>query len=104
MKRALSPSLNSTGIGAAAAAIYAAVQMIVNLAGHKSGYGFDPQVMLAALGAAWFLYARFVVTPVADPRDGNGKPLIGLQSTMADVQRAAAASSNVTVIPPEPKP
>jgi hypothetical protein len=35
----------------------------------------DPQVIVAALGAAAFLYARFKVTPVADPKDGNGQPL-----------------------------
>jgi hypothetical protein len=36
----------------------------------------DPQVIVAALGAAAFLYARFKVTPVADPKDGNGQPLV----------------------------
>ena len=35
----------------------------------------DPQVIIAAVGAAAFLYARFKVTPVADPKDGNGAPL-----------------------------
>ena len=40
------------------------------------GHGvIDPQVIVAALAAAAFLYARFKVTPVADPRDGNGQPL-----------------------------
>src|SRR6266704_3684451 len=62
LKRALTPATNPAGLGSSAAAIYAAVVM-------------DPQVILAALGAAAFLYARFKVTPVADPRDGNGVPL-----------------------------
>jgi len=75
MKRALSPSTNATGIGAAAAAIYAAVVMIWNLVNHKGAYGFDPQVIVAALGAAAFLYTRFKVTPIKDPKDGNSKPL-----------------------------
>lgn len=75
MKRALSPSTNPTGIGAAAAAIYAAVVMVWN-ATHHQGV-IDPQVIVAALGAAAFLYTRFRVTPLADPRDGNGNPLHG---------------------------
>ena len=73
MKRALSPSLNPTGLGSAAAAIYAAVIMIVH-ATHHQGV-IDPQVVIAALAAAGFLYSRFKVTPVADPKDGNGQPL-----------------------------
>ena len=73
MKRALAPSLNPTGLGSAAAALYAAVVMIWN-ATHHQGV-IDPQVIVAALAAAAFLYSRFKVTPVADPKDGNGTPL-----------------------------
>jgi hypothetical protein len=73
VKRALSPSLNPTGLGSAAAAVYAAVVMIVNAANHHTV--IDPQVVIAAITAAAFLYSRFKVTPVADPRDGNGTPL-----------------------------
>lgn len=73
MKRALTPALNPTGISSAAAALYAAVVMIWN-ATHHQGV-IDPQVIVAGLAAAAFLYARFKVTPVADPKDGNGNPL-----------------------------
>ena len=73
MKRALSPNLNPTGIGSAAAAVYAAAVMIWNATHHHAV--IDPQVIIAAIGAAAFLYSRFKVTPVADPRDGNGQPL-----------------------------
>lgn len=73
MKRALAPSLNPTGLGSAAAAVYAAVVMIFNAAHHHGV--IDPQVIIAALAAAWLLYTRLKVTPVADPRDGNGQPL-----------------------------
>ena len=73
MKRALSPTLNPTGIGSAIAAIYAAAVMIINAVNHHGI--IDAQVVVAALSAAAFLYARFKVTPVADPRDGNGTPL-----------------------------
>jgi hypothetical protein len=79
VKRVLSPALNPTGIGAAAAAIYAAVVMIYHAA-HHAGV-IDPQVLVAAAGAAAFLYARFKVTPVADPKDGNGQPLHGPEVT-----------------------
>jgi hypothetical protein len=73
MKRALTPTLNPTGLGSAAAAIYAAVVMIWNATHHHAV--IDPQVIVAAIGAAAFLYTRFKVTPVADPKDGNGAPL-----------------------------
>ena len=73
VKRALLPSLNPTGLGSAVAAIYAAVVMIANAV---SRHGvINPQVIVAALAAVAFLFARSKVTPVADPRDGNGQPL-----------------------------
>jgi hypothetical protein len=74
LKRALAPATNPTGLGSAVAAIYAAIVMIVNATHHHAV--IDPQVIVAALGAAAFLYARFKVTPVADPKDGNGQPLV----------------------------
>jgi hypothetical protein len=74
-KRALSPSTNATGLASAAAAIYAAAVMIYNAVNHHAV--IDPQVVIAAIGAAAFLYTRFKVTPIADPRDGNGNPLHG---------------------------
>ncbi|HXJ27552.1 MAG TPA: hypothetical protein VNH17_17695 [Streptosporangiaceae bacterium] len=73
MNRALNPATNATGIGAAIAALYAAAVMGWNAA-HGNGV-IDPQVIVAAASAAAFLYTRFRVTPVADPRDGNGAPL-----------------------------
>ena len=62
--------------------------MIVNAASHHAV--IDPQVILAAIGAAAFLYARFKVTPVADPRDGNGQPLVA----------AATVPAQKTLVPP----
>jgi hypothetical protein len=88
MKRALTPTLNPTGLSSAAAAVYAAIVMIWN-ASHHHGV-IDPQVVIAALAAAGFLYSRFKVTPVADPRDGNGNPLLGPM---------AAGSANTRVPP-----
>lgn len=89
MKRALSPSLNPTGLSAAVAAVYAAVIMILH-ATHHHGV-IDPQVIIAALGAAAFLYSRMKVTPVADPKDGDGHTL---------VHAVPPAPSNVNVLPP----
>jgi hypothetical protein len=74
VQRALSPTTNATGLGSAAAAIYAAIVMIYNALHHHAV--IDPQVVIAAVGAAAFLYTRFKVTPVADPKDGNGQPLV----------------------------
>lgn len=85
MKRALTPGLNPTGLGSAAAAVYAAAVMIWN-ATHHQGV-IDPQVIVAALTAAAFLYSRFKVTPTADPKDGNGQPL----TAAADVSLRLAA-------------
>jgi hypothetical protein len=99
VKRILSPSLNPAGLGAAIAAIYAAVVMIVNAA-HHHGI-IDPQVLVAALSAAAFLYARMKVTPVADPRDGNGRPLVpGLPVTPAVTAPVIPPTGAVTVVPP----
>jgi hypothetical protein len=106
VKRLVSPVTNPAGLGAAIAAIYAAVIMIWHAAHHQGV--IDPQVLVAALGAAAFLYARFKVTPVADPRDGNGQPLIPVSAVATlkpPVPLAPEAPSNVTVVPPlEPPP
>jgi hypothetical protein len=74
VKRTLTPALNPTGIGAALAAIYAAVMAIWNATHNHAAV--DPQVIAGALGAGAFLYARFKVTPVADPKDAAGVPLV----------------------------
>jgi hypothetical protein len=99
VKRLISPSTNATGLGAAVAGIYAAVVMIWNAA-HGHGV-IDAQVLVAAVGAAAFLYTRFRVTPIADPRDGNGNPLV---SAVPGVPAVPAPPSNVTVIPGQPAP
>ena len=56
---------------------------------HHQGV-IDPQVIIAAISAAAFLYARFKVTPVADPKDGNGQPLVA----------AFTAPPQKTLLPP----
>lgn len=74
MKRALTLNTNPTGLGAAAGTIYAAAVMVYNAVNHHGV--INPEVIIAAVGAAAFLYSRFLVTPVADPKDGDGQPLV----------------------------
>jgi len=93
MKRAVSPTLNPAGLMAAAGAVYAAAVMITN-AVHHHGI-IDPAVIVAAVGAVAALLTRQVVTPVADPRDGNGKPL--QPAAVPAVVTAAAAAPSVSL-------
>ena len=74
VKRAISPTLNPAGLMATAGAVYAATVMILN-AYHHHGV-IDPPVIIAAVGAVAALLTRQDVTPVADPKDGNGNPLV----------------------------
>lgn len=71
--RLLSPLTNPNGYLAAAGAVLAAAVMITN-AVHRHGI-IDPTVIVAAVGAVGALFARQQVTPVKDPKDGNGSPL-----------------------------
>src|SRR5258708_40011570 len=73
MKRILSPVTNSAGLSAAALAVYAAAVMIYNVANHHGVINVPG--IVAALAAVSALYTRQKVTPIAAPRDGNGKPL-----------------------------
>ncbi len=97
MKRALSPSLNPAGLTSAGLAIYAATVMILNV---YHGHGvIDPPVIVAAVAAVAALLTRQAVTPVRDPRDGNGMPLLKYKVVVPDLP-----SSNVTVTTTPPAP
>jgi len=91
VKRALSPTLNPTGLMAAAGAVYAAAVMIWN-ATHHHGV-INPAVIVAAVGAVAALLTRQVVTPVADPRDGNGDSLVCANAAVAVAPAAAPSVS-----------
>ena len=97
-RRALTPTLNPTGIGSALAALYAAGVAIWN-ATHHHGV-IDPQVIIAAVTAAGFLYTRFKVTPVADPVDAAGRPLVPQPTIPASLTTTSGA---VTIEPPGAK-
>lgn len=74
VKRALSPLTNPAGLTAAGMAVYAAAVMIANAA---RGHGvIDVPVIVAAVSAVAALWTRQQVTPVTDPRDASGRPLL----------------------------
>lgn len=71
--RSLNPATNPTGWLAAIGAVYAVAVMSYNA---FNGFGIlDPGVIASAVGAVLALFARQVVTPVADPKDASGRPL-----------------------------
>ena len=73
MPRLINPMTNPNGYLAAGGAVFAAAVMIIN-AVHHHGI-IDPPVIVGAVGAVGALLARQLVTPVKDPKDGNGNPL-----------------------------
>lgn len=72
--RALNASTNPAGLLAAAGLVYAAVVMIYNAV--NSHGVVDTNVIIAAVGAVGALLTRQAVTPVADPKNGAGVPLV----------------------------
>jgi len=73
MPRMLNPLTNPNGYLSAAGAVFAATVMVLN-AVHHHGI-IDPPVIVAAVGSVGALFTRQLVTPVKDPKDGNGQPL-----------------------------
>jgi hypothetical protein len=102
VRRALSPSLNPAGLTSAGLAVYAAAVMITN-AWHHHGV-IDPPVIVAAVGAVAALLTRQAVTPVKDPRDGNGAPLVTagvvLAPSLPPVTAVPQTAADETVVPP----
>jgi hypothetical protein len=86
--RFASPLTNPNGYLAAAGAVLAAVIMIDNAA-HGHGV-IDATVIVSAVGAVAALASRQYVTPVKDPRDGNGNPLVAAKPVPAAAPQAAA--------------
>src|ERR1039457_7162070 len=83
LKRVLYPHLDPAGLMAAAGTVYGAAVMIVN-ASHHHGVISVP-VVVAAVAAVAALLTRQVVTPVADPKDGNGNALVPVTGQPAPV-------------------
>ena len=85
--RALNPQTNAPGWIAAASALYAAGLTLWHWHNHTGPV--DWNVVYAAVAAVAAMWARGKVTPVADPRDGNGQPLKTANAHAADNFRAA---------------
>lgn len=105
MPRLLSPLTNPNGYLAAAAAVFAAALMVTN-AIHGHGI-IDVPVIVAAAGAVGALFARQQVTPVKDPRDGNGKPLTPapvIFGTGGGGSSFTVGGGGGAVTPPAPQP
>ncbi len=109
MRRAVSPSLNPAGLMSAGMAVYAAAVMILN-AYHHHGV-IDPPVIVAAVGAVAALLTRQAVTPVRDPRDGNGLALMRHEVVLPGLPRPDVTVSpppeerlRIPGDPPEPRP
>jgi hypothetical protein len=104
--RLLTPSLNPTGLMAAAGLVYAAVAMLLNAHYHHGV--IDPAVIVAAVGAVAALLTRQIVTPVKNPRDGNGVPLAphapDLEQRIVSLEQATANLITGIAIPPPPVP
>jgi hypothetical protein len=92
-RRLLHPALNAPGYMATAGAVYAAAVMIYNAHYHHGI--INVPVIIAAITAVAALLTRQVVTPVADPKDGNGNPLVP-----ADLSAKAADLPVSPAVPP----
>lgn len=102
VKRLLSPSTNMAGLSAAAGAIYAATLMIYHVVNHQAA--FSVPVAIAAIAAAASLLTRQSVTPVADPRDGNGAPMITAPAPVPEPPQAGPPVTVMTRVAPQPPP
>jgi hypothetical protein len=72
--RGLNITTNPAGWLATAGAVYAAAVMIYNAVNHHGV--IDTNALVAAVGAVGALLTRQVVTPVSDPKNGAGVPLV----------------------------
>ena len=95
--RALSPALNPTGYAAVIGTVYAAAVMIWNAYNHHGV--ISAPVIIAAVAAVTALLTRQVVTPVADPVDGAGRPLVPAPLPAA-ASAPPGAGASTPLIPP----
>jgi hypothetical protein len=98
VSRALSPQTNPTGLASAAGALYVIVQWAWTETGHK---GTASPVVVALAFTIVSLITRYYVTPVADPRDPLGRPLVPLPPPKPLSWQETGTSSSVTVVQPK---
>ena len=89
--RFVSPLTNPNAYIAAAGAIVAVVTMTENIV-HNHG-PFDATVIVSAIGAVGALAARQLVTPVLDPKDASGTPLVPVPQPPAPAPPAAGVTA-----------
>jgi hypothetical protein len=109
LPRWLNPNTNPAGWSALLGLAYATWQAITAaqaqgpLTWKQAGY-----IAAGVLWAAVSAYVRSHVTPVADPRDGNGDPLVKISSAIAashawtDAERRRAENLRLTHAPGTP--
>lgn len=73
--------LQPAAVGAAMAAVYAAVVMLVRAYIVHDAAVLDWDLLVAAGMALWGLYTRSLVTPVEDPKDNEGRALVPADPT-----------------------
>ena len=100
MNRSLHPATNPTGLIAGAGAVYAVAQWAWTAAGNK---GTVSPIVVAIAFAVAALLTRFVVTPLADPKDAIGRPLAPLPEPVVTVAPGTQTSA-VTVVQPKVPP
>ena len=98
LPRTISPALNPTGWIAAAGVIYAGVSMAYNAANHHGAW--STPVFVALVGAVASLLTRQVVTPVADPVDGAGRPLVPAPVSASGGILPSGPGDAVPLLPP----
>jgi hypothetical protein len=105
LPRWLNPNTNPAGWSALLGLAYATWQAITAaqaqgpLTWKQAGY-----IAAGVLWAAVSAYVRSHVTPVADPRDGNGNPLLSPMVTGAGWVRAYGNKPSPQSVPPTPPP
>lgn len=92
MNRLLAPSLNPAGLSGTLAAVYAAGLMISHVISHQGVFSLP--VAVAGGSAVLAFVTRHFVTPVADPKTADGKPLV--------VAAPPAPAPAVQAVPPSP--
>lgn len=83
--RWLNPSLEPAFIGAVFAALYAAGAMLYRA--YKGDGVLDWDILAAAGALLWQLWIRLKATPVADPKDAAGVPLVPKPTIQGSVER-----------------
>ena len=87
--RLVNPVTNPAGLSSAAAVIYAAADMIWNVAHHQAV--FSAPIAVAGIAAVAAFFTRQVVTPTADPVSADGKPLVPVVAAVAPVVNKQAS-------------